>query len=54
MNDAPNPYHAPNAPLDDPSRVKKPAPGRISLVELLVVLAILGVLIGLVSPALHS
>jgi hypothetical protein len=51
MGDSPNPYDAPNAPLDDPSKPKRKAPLRFSLLDVLVVLAIIGVLIALLLPA---
>jgi len=45
--DPPNPYDAPKASLDDPAEPKRPEPSRFSFVELLVVLAIIGLIVWL-------
>lgn len=51
MNDSPNPYDAPNAPLDDPS---PPRTTWSVIVELLVVVAVIAGLTAWLWPALKN
>lgn len=54
MSDTTNPYDSPNAPLGGPGRPKRLDAGRLVFVEPLAVVVIIGILIGLLSPAVFA